>query len=288
MKVSYSLLVIFFFITISSVSAWGPNVHLNIFEKALNLENSTLISQLTRANYDACLSGLVYADVGIFEYYTNFKSYKGLHNYNTVDEMLRIAKNERERAFSYCFKAHLAADGVSHNLFVPNAIKSTKLPNYIIHPIQELKIEGRYLDPRANRMMEKHAEFDDFVKRASGRDWSGEAERLNVILGGGAFYSQAFNPESSTTFGKVQRGFFLLVSKVVSEETGKDYIALAVEETRAVLRGETPSFDPSGEDALRAADAQTQLWLYGITFLIIIIIFVVSFKKRWIGFARGK
>lgn len=264
------------------VSAWGPNTHLYIFEEGLARENTTLIAQIIQNNYGDCLSGLIYPDSGIFEYYTNFKAYKGLHDYNAVDEMLRIAPSDGFRAFTYCYKSHLAPDGISHNLFIPDAIRSTKLPNYVIHPIQELKIEGRYLDPRANRLMENHKKFDSFVAQATGRDWSDEAERLNVILGGGVFYSQAFNPESTTTFGKVQRGFFKLVESFVSEETGRDYIELSIEETRAILRGETPQLDPSGEAALRAADKESALWLYSITFLIIVIVFVFSIKKGWI------
>lgn len=288
MKRLFFLIGIFAFIfSLNFVSSWGPNVHVTIEKKALAEENSTLITKIINDNYDACLSGLVYADVGIFDYYTNFKSYKGLHSYSLVEEMLRIATTDRQRAFAYCWKLHLGADGISHNFFVPDAIRRTKLPNALIHAPQELKIEARYLTPEATRLMENHAEFDSFVQQASGQDWSSKASLLNTILGGGNFYSKAFTAQSSTTwFGTVQRGFFVLINTFVSEQTGKDYINMAIEEDKSILRGETSALDASGEAALAAADADTQIWLYLGTLIVAIAIFWISFKKRWIGWRR--
>lgn len=279
-------LLIFSIFYYPSVSAFGPHTHFNITMSALAKSEHTLIKKIIEDNYDACLAGLAYPDVGIFEYFTNFKEYQSLHSYNTVNEMLRIARNDRDRAFAYCFKIHLAQDAISHNYFVPEAIRSTKLPNYIIHPIHELKIEGRYIDIVANRLMERHHEFDELVKKASGRDWSEEAEKLNIIMGGGEFYSKAYVPKSTSLFAKFQNSIYKLVSFFIHEKVGEDYILLAEKETLSVLRGETGTLDPSGEKALRSADAETQLWLYGLTFISIIVIFVLSFRFRIIGFSR--
>jgi hypothetical protein len=232
------------------------------------------------------LVGFEYPDVGIFEYYTNFKDYAGTHNYNVPDEMLRIAKNDRERAFAYCYKLHLAEDSVSHNFYVPVQIKRTKIPDYIIHPIAELKIEGRYLDPRANHMMERHAEFDKLMEAATGRDWSGEAEKLNTIIGGGQFYSKAYNPDTGTSWGAIQNWAYTLIAKVVPITDEVDLKKLAQEEARAVLRGETNDLDPSGESAIIAANSQTQIWLYGGSIAIIVAILVISFYFRIIGFSN--
>ena len=270
------------------ISGFGPNTHLNITLTCLEDSDEGLIKNLINENLDACYAGLEYPDVGIFEYYTNFKAYAGLHNYNAVDEMLRVAQNDRERTFAYCYKIHLAEDGVSHNYFVPAAIKRTKLPNYIIHPVEELKIEGRYLDPRANRMMENHAEFDSLVEQATGRDWSAEADKLNIIIGGGAFYTTAYVPESVTLIGKSQNFLYKAVNLFVSPEVGVDYRNLAILECKGVLRGETSALDPSGEKALSQSDAQTQFWLYGVTFVVMIIILALSLKYGLIGFKRRR
>jgi len=288
------LLITFLSITLilcySSVIAPGPNMHLKLALSAINDPevNNTLIANIIQNNLDACFVGVEYADSGIFEYYTNFKAYAGLHNYNMVDELLKLAKNDRDRAFAYCWKLHLAADSVSHNFFVPAEIRKTKLPNYIIHPIKELKIEGNYLDIRSNRMMEGHKEFDELVTKAAGRDWSGEAEKLNSIIGGGMFYDKAYAPDTVTYWGKLQNFFYKYIAYFVNDESEVDLYNLAYQESKAVLRGETNSLDPSGEEALMRADQETQLWLYLITLIVIIIIFYLSFRWNLIGFNKNK
>lgn len=276
-------------ICLISVSAYGPNYHLKDLDLVLEdpETNGTTISGLILDNYDACLSGLEYPDVGIFEYYTNFKAYAGLHNYNTVDELLKISRNNRDRAFAYCWKIHLTADSVSHNYFVPNTIKSTKLPNYIIHPLRELSVDGKYLDPRTNRLMEGHAEFDDLVTQATGRDWSSEAQKLNIILGGNEFYTEAYVVESVTFWGRVQNTLFWIIQKVIPEPKN-DYLDLSVNLGKGVLRGETPDLDPSGENSLNSADKGSSAWLWGITLLVIIVFFAVSIKKGWIWPGRRR
>jgi len=291
MKPIYMIIMFSAVIILSSMNgiiAPGPNFHLNNTLDSLNdpSVNNTLISNLINDNLDACLVGLEYPDVGIFEYYTNFKDYVGTHNYNVPDEMLRIAKNDRERAFAYCYKIHLAQDSVSHNFFIPVTIKRTKLPNYIVHPIQELKIEGRYLDARSNHMMEKHAEFDYLVEAATGRDWSTEADKLNTIIGGGQFYSKAYNPDTGTNWGKIQNTFYSALTYFVPVTTEVNLYSLDKEEVKAVLRGETNDLDPSGELSLNSADQETQLLLYVGSFVIILIIFIVSFYFKIIGWRK--
>ena len=273
----------------NSIVAPGPNFHINSTTMALSQSPDTLIKKLIEDNLDACLVGFEYPDVGIFSYYTNFKEYAGLHNYNVPDEMLRIATNDRERAFAYCYKLHLSADSISHNFYVPNAIQITKIPNYLIHPIVELRIEGRYLDARSNHMMEKHKEFDAFAAKATGKDWSADAEKLNTIIGGGQFYSKAYNPDTGTTWGYIQNYFYTTLIWVIPQVNNEvDLYKLCVEEEMAVLRGETNDLDPSGERALNAADASTQLWLYVGSFVIILIIFILSWFFRIIGWSGSR
>jgi len=292
MKTNFLFFILFGFIFIllirPAIIAPGPNYHLWDLNEILKdpSVNITLISQIINNNYDSCLCGLEYPDVTIFEYYTNFKVYAQMHNYNVVDEMLRVARNDRDRSFAYCYKIHLATDGASHNFFVPQAIKSTLLPNYIIHGPKELAQESRFLNPVSQHMMENHQEFDWLVTQATGRDWSSEAEKLNIIIGGGNFYSQAYAPETQTFWGKSQNILYKTVGLFVSAESTVDLEKLSIEESKAVLRGETPSLNPSGEEALAAADAETKVWLYLVTFLILVVIFFLSFRWRIIGFSK--
>lgn len=281
---SMVLLVLF----MNKIPAPGPNYHLWDLDQSLEDEPDTLIAQIIQDNYDACLCGLEYPDVTIFEYWTNFKVYAGLHNYNVPGELLNLARNDRDRAFAYCWKVHLATDSISHNYFVPAEIEKTKLPNYVIHPVKELKLEGNYLDIRSNHMLENCQEFDSIVEQATGRDWSSERERLSTIIGGGDFYSTAYAPETTTTIGKFENGVYKITKLFVNDESAIDMERLTVEESEKILRGETPSLDPSGEKALANADKDTQLWLYGITILAIFILFYLGFRWNLIGFSKTK
>jgi hypothetical protein len=155
-----------------------------------------------------------------------------------------------------------------------------------LHPVKELSVEGNYLDARSNHMMEKHAEFDKLVEDATGRDWSAEAEKLNTIIGGGQFYSKAYNPDTGTSWGKVQNTFYSSLAYFIGPDSTVDLYKLDLDECRAVLRGETNSFDPSGSLALQTADEETSLWLYVGSFIIILIIFILSFYFKIIGFSK--
>lgn len=250
--------------------------HVDITKQVLE-ESDTLIAQIIKENRDACYCGLAYADVSVFYYFTNFKVYKGTHNYNTATRVLELAETDRERAFAYCWKLHLAQDGVSHNTYVPTAIRRTKVPNYVIHPIKELGIEGHHLNTISPRMMEIHEEFDSLVEEATGRDWRPEAERLNTIIGGGAFYSRAFVVgESETLWGKIQNAFYAMLAKIFTEEEAIDYITLTKEATHEVLNGQTPAFDPSGEIALKNADKSVNWIIYGAAGILI----YLGWKRR--------
>ena len=265
------------------VSSFGPSTHFFLLSESLSRSDDTLIKQIIQENIGGCYAGLEYPDVGIFEYFTNFKDYKGLHSYSAVEEMLATATSNEQRAFAYCFKLHLAMDAISHNYWIPAEIKKTKLPNYIIHPIKELAIEGYHLDPLSNRLMEKHAEYDKWVAKAVGRDWSPEAERLNSILGGGEFYSSGYTPQTDSAMAKTQFYIYSFIRKFVSEESTLDFQELSILESVSVISGSTnKNLDPSGEKLLSQADASSQLTLYMIVIGIFLIIYYIAWRKRLI------
>lgn len=287
MKKYYNIiLLILALVCVPGVFAWGNQVHYNITMAALNESAPSIIKTIIMNNMDGCLSGIEYPDVSIFYYYGSDgklgRDYVGTHNYNIVDKMLSIATNDKERAFAYCYKIHLAEDGVSHNYIVPQAIRDYKLPNYVLHPIQELKIEGHYLNPIGYRLMERHSEYDAFYAKASGRDWSKEAAQLNTIMGGGNFYAKAFTPDQGSFMGSAQKIVYTGLAFLVSDKSIIDYYKLSKSEAINVIQGGTSSLDPSGEAALAQADSESNLWTYIISFVVIITLFIVSWKFKWI------
>lgn len=271
-------------IGIPSALAYGNQGHLNLTDSAITESTSTLAGFL-KEHRPACLSGIEYPDVGIFYYYTDFKAYAGLHNYGTVEQMLRIATTDDQRAFAYCYKLHLAQDAISHNYVIPAAIKKTGIPNYIIHPVKELKIEGYFLNPIGYKLMENHAKYDAFVQEATNKDWSVDAENLNRIMGGvaGNLYSEAFTFDKTSFIGKFEGIIYTGLKYFVSNEQSVPYQKLSILESKKVLEGQTPSLDPAGAKALEAADAESELWTYLITLIVTVIVFGVSWKMGWIG-----
>jgi len=275
-----------------SVSAWGNQVHYNISMEALNQmlveQPDNLIAGIIRDNMDGCLNGIEYADVGIRYYYTDYKTYKYLHDYTVVAELLRIAKDDNDRAFAYCYKFHLAEDAVSHNYVVPKAIRDTKLNDYLIHPVIELKIEGNYLNNAAFRLMENHEKYDKLMQDATGTDWSADAAWLNTIFGGNKFYEEGFSHEGTTLISKVETVLYKFVALVSSGKTSVPYYKLSIEEAKRVMEGQTSNLDPSGEKAIKAAEEESNVWLYIISFIVfIMLLFILRwFKIIWL-FNKG-
>lgn len=288
------LLLMFLVILISSINvlAFGANTHVDIDKDLIWTKDSNddyvekgIIAQLIRNNWDACLVGIEYPDKYIFDYFSTFQLYAESHDYNTWDRALNdCARNDRDRAWAYCAKLHLAQDTISHNNYIPTKQRKTKLPNWAIHAPSEFALDGLHIQEETSRIMEKHAEFDSVYECASGRPDEGRAERLNQVLGGNSFYQEAYVTQGTTTFAKLQRGLYIVLSKtpLVDKDRSIDYVNLAISNSRQILAGTNPPQDPSGEKILGAGDKTSNFYLYPITIIGLLILFGFSIKRRWI------
>jgi hypothetical protein len=107
-------------VLIASACAWGPGTHLE-FEARVFRKRSQRIpeatAQLIEREREAWQYGHIAADI------INFKAiggpYSHCHRWGIVAEMQVLAKNDFQRAFTYGYLAHLAADTIAHNHFVP-------------------------------------------------------------------------------------------------------------------------------------------------------------------------
>lgn len=124
--------------------AWGPYTHDYINEQVLSdsrLSGSS-IAQLINNNRQCYNSGFVATDISVIYYYTEGEKYEATHSWRFQKAMMTSASNDCERAFAYGIAAHLIQDSVAHNTFIPDKIRETMIPNAIIHPIEEAKIEA--------------------------------------------------------------------------------------------------------------------------------------------------
>jgi hypothetical protein len=103
----------------SEALAWGPLAHLNFSSGAL--ESLPLFSAATRvimSNFSSeFLYGSLAADIIVGKNLAPYAVH--CHNWNVGFQVLDRAKGDAQKAFSLGFLAHLAADTVAHNYYVP-------------------------------------------------------------------------------------------------------------------------------------------------------------------------
>lgn len=258
-----------------NASAYGPNTHLNITVSEMNEISSTnLVKQLIYKNADTldyCHMGLMFPDVSVIYYYTSFKDYKALHDWNLYTKLIELAKDENERAFAYCYGMHLAADSISHNYYVPDSIRRTKMfPNLILHPVLEIAVEGQFYMPETAGTFNRWNEVIPLMKEASGKDWSYEAKVLNEAIGGNSFYQTAYAPPKSGFINRFYAWLSSILEKVMPQSVGLPYRELTKSSIAQIFEGTHPALDPSGEASLAAADASINLWRWFVGFGILI------------------
>src|SRR5262245_20516553 len=102
-----------------AVSSWGPGNHLEFALRVLRARRKLPddVARLLRTERAAYLYGNIAADI------INFKGYGGhynhCHRWTIVREMRARARSAAEEAFALGYLAHLAADTIAHNHFVP-------------------------------------------------------------------------------------------------------------------------------------------------------------------------
>ncbi len=103
----------------SDALAWGPLAHLNFSSGAL--ESLPVFSTATRlilSNFSSeFLYGSLAADIIVGKNLSPYAVH--CHNWNVGFQVLDRAKGDPQKAFSLGFLAHLAADTVAHNYYVP-------------------------------------------------------------------------------------------------------------------------------------------------------------------------
>ena len=102
------------------VAAWGPGHHLEFAERVHRRRRELLpndVASLIHEEHEAYDYGNIAADI------INFKAFGGAyshcHRWTIIDDMRRLAHDDREEAFILGYLSHLAADTIAHNHFVP-------------------------------------------------------------------------------------------------------------------------------------------------------------------------
>jgi hypothetical protein len=124
------------------VQAWGPGNHLEFATRTLRARRKLApeVARLLRAEPSAFLYGNIAADI------INFKGYGGhynhCHRWTIVAEMRARATCPAEHAFALGYLAHLAADTIAHNHFVPYHLARYARSKGLGHLYWEMRADG--------------------------------------------------------------------------------------------------------------------------------------------------
>lgn len=241
-------------LTPADAHAWTPGTHIFLGEaimRSLPLLPSGIAELLAAYPYDF-LYGSIAADTSIAKKYA--AAGRHCHSWNVGFEIHDNAESEPLRAFGLGYLAHLAADSVAHNYFVPHQLTITSSTAALGHSYWESRFDT-HIGERFSRT----------AKQLILRDHSHSDEHLDRILSPTIF--------STSTNRRIFRGmvyvadteswqriFHMVEEKSrwdLSEEEVEIYMARAFDYIVDLLtrldRAEPYKLDPAGTIALRAA-----------------------------------
>ncbi len=234
--------------------AWTPGTHVFLGEAVLRSSHllPDAVAALIRAFPYEFLYGSIAADTSMAKKYA--AAGRHCHSWPVGMEILDRARDEPLRAFATGYLAHLAADAVAHNFFVPKQLAITSSTTALGHSYWESRFEMHLGEPPARR-----------AKELILLDHSRSDAHLDRILSPTIF--------STPTNRRIFRGMV----RVTDSESWQRIFQLAVERSRWDLgdaevgrylarsfdyivdlltrmeRAEPMQLDPAGDEQLKAA-----------------------------------
>src|SRR3954451_4533614 len=128
-----SAVMLLLMLTPSVAHAWTPGTHIFLGEavmRSLSLLPSSIADLLSAFPYDF-LYGSIAADTSIAKKYA--AAGRHCHAWHIGLEIREQARDEPLHAFALGYLAHLAADAVAHNYFVPRQLATTSSTSALGH-----------------------------------------------------------------------------------------------------------------------------------------------------------
>ncbi|HEX6536549.1 MAG TPA: zinc dependent phospholipase C family protein [Gemmatimonadaceae bacterium] len=234
--------------------AWTPGTHIFLGEAVLGALQQLPhhIADLLRAFPYEFLYGSIAADTSIAKKYAPVGRH--CHSWTVGLEILERARDEPLQSFALGYLAHLAADTVAHNYFVPRYLIIASRTSGLGHSYWESRFET-HLGPGYSRR----------AREVMLRDHGGSDEHLDRILSPTIFSTQTnrriFRGMVYVTDTESWQRIFQLAAEnsrwdlsdpeiVRYMERSFDYI---VDFLSRVDASEPYALDPSGDEALRLA-----------------------------------
>jgi len=234
--------------------AWTPGTHLFLGEAVLRIAPSLPpgIGALLQAFPFDFLYGSIAADTSFAKKYVPVGRH--CHSWAVGFEIRDRARDEPLQAFSLGYLAHLAADVVAHNFYVPHQLASTASTTTIGHSYWEARIDthlGESWPRRAVDLIQRdHARADEHLDRIlSPTIFSTPTNRR--LFRGMVYAADLESWQRLFQFVRENSRWDLPDAQVARYlERSYDYI---LDLFHRVERAEPMRFDPSGDAALREA-----------------------------------
>ncbi len=235
--------------------AWTPGTHILLGEAVLRSADLLLpaaIAQVLKAFPYDFLYGSIAADTSFAKRYA--KVGRHCHFWSVGDDILDRARDDSLRAFGYGYLAHLAADVVAHNHFVPHQLAITSSSSGVGHSYWESRFESETGEQWPRRARElillDHGRADEHLDRILSPTIFSTPTNRRIFRG----------MVHVTDMGSWQRVMALMAQNSrwpLREQVVGAHLDRAFEYVVDLLaRGAESAprrFDPSGEDALREA-----------------------------------
>lgn len=234
--------------------AWTPGTHILLGEAALRAAGAlpAALAALLRSHPWDFLYGSIAADTSIAKKYARFGRH--CHSWTVGFEILHKARTEPLQAFAWGYLAHLAADVVAHNYFVPYQLAVTSSTAALGHSYWESRFETHLSDRYPRRAVEviqlDHGESDAHLDRVLSPTIFSTRTNRRIFRGmvratDTAGWQRVFSMVAASSRWDLADAF-------VAQHVARSYdyvMDFLVREAGSVAY----TYDPSGERALRAA-----------------------------------
>jgi hypothetical protein len=240
--------------TPSVAHAWTPGTHIFLGEaimRSLSLLPSAIAQVIAAFPYDF-LYGSIAADTSIAKKYA--AAGRHCHSWNVGREIYEEAEAESMRAFGLGYLAHLAADTVAHNYFVPHQLAITSTTSALGHSYWESRIDTHVGERFARRAREiillDHSASDGHLDRI-----------LSPTIFSTPTNRRIFRGMVYVTDTESWQRIFQMVSEKSRWDLAQNDVGAYMERSYDFIvdlfnrfdTAEPYSLDPSGEHALREA-----------------------------------
>lgn len=238
----------------AAAHAWTPGTHVFLGDaviRSLQFLPPSVAALLSEFPYDF-LYGSIAADTSIAKKYA--PAGRHCHSWTVGMEIYDNAAEPQLRAFGLGYLAHLAADAVAHNYFVPRQLAVTSSTSSLGHSYWESRFETHLGSDVARRAREliliDHSRSDGLLDRVLSPTIFSTSTNRRIFRG---MVIVADNESWQRVFQMLRENSrWDLADEDVGRylERAYDFI---IDLLRRMDRAEPFQLDPSGEDALRMA-----------------------------------